>query len=60
MKNMRQIAELNDSEYIGLVCAMTDDEEESREYCKENNIDFEDVKESDWGFDWQIGEIGVY
>ena len=57
---MKKIEQLTMIEYLNLVCAMTESEEQSRRYCKRHNIDFEEVKESDWGLSWQVGCVGVY
>lgn len=56
---MRKIEELSNEEYMDLVYAC-ETEEDAREYCEFYGIDFEEVKESDWGYDWQIGTVGVY
>ena len=53
IKNLRMVEELNDREYIDLIITLNDDEKEAKKICAKMNVDFEDVKFYDWGFDWQ-------
>ena len=50
---MKKIEELSLKEYVKLVDSMNEDEAQARRYCKRHGIDFEEVKESDWGLSWQ-------
>ena len=51
---MRTVKMLTDKEYTDLIISLTDDEKRAKKICKKFNVDFEDVKEYDWGFEWQI------
>ena len=53
MNMMRLVAELNDAEYADLIVGLVDDVKEAKEFCERMNVNFEDVKCYDWGFDWQ-------
>ena len=51
---MRTVEMLTDKEYTDLIVSLTDDEKRAKKICKKFDVDFEDVKDYDWGFEWQI------
>ena len=51
---MRTVKMLTDKEYTDLIISLTDDEKSAKKICKKFDVDFEDVKDYDWGFEWQI------
>lgn len=54
MKDIRRkVEELTMDEYTDLIIGLTDDENKAKKLCKKMNVDFEDVKYYDWGFEWQ-------
>ena len=53
IKKMRKVAKLNTNEYVNLIAKLPEEEAKAKRYCKRHNIDFEDVKTYDWGFEWQ-------
>ena len=47
---MRTVEMLTDKEYTDLIISLTDDEKRAKKICKKFDVDFEDVKDYDWGF----------
>lgn len=50
---MRLVEELTNEEFLELMGALVNNEEQARTTCQEYNVDFEDVACYDWGFEWQ-------
>lgn len=49
----RLVRELNDAEYTELVINVGATVKEAKAYCEKYNIDFDDVRNHDWGYRWQ-------